>query len=742
MIVLLTLLAGCSDQGTEISPAHAAARDLVALVDPRIGTGGLGYSVGCGFPGAAMPHGLVKVSPDTADQGGSSPGFYHGGGYHADDELIQGFSHLHAHGIGLTAYGIIALMPSDGFDATKTEEKGYRLPFDEDSETAVPGRYDVRLLSSEGAPVADVTLTATPHTALHRYRYAAGTSPTVILDLAHVLDGGEALGASLSIDAETGAFSGWMDNEGGMGPEFRTFFAGVLDPPPTAVGTWADGDPVQGANTAEGVQVGGWFSYDAEDLADSTVSVRMALSLVDANGAAANLAAEHDGFDVETDAAAARAAWAELLDPVQVTGGSDEDATIFATALYHSLLMPTAIDDVDGRYMGFDGEIHTTTAHYYTDFSLWDTYRTEHPLMALFWPEAQTDMLRSLARMAEQGGSLPLWPLATWDAGAMLGSPAQVVIGESWQKGLLRDADGAPDPDAAVLLDAALKVATGADGLPYGARPDVALYDELGYYPSDQVGRSVAWTQEVSIADAALAPMAADLGLPEDASTLSARAGDWKNVYDPAVGYFHARQSDGTFSADFDDLSWEDEYAEGNARQYLWLVLHDPEGLIDALGGDAAFVERLSAFFEASALEDQTFWPRDNYWHGNEPDLHAPWLFALAGRPDLSRTWVDWVIRSFYGTGADGLAGNDDAGTLSAWYALSAMGIYPLAGTDRYILGATRFDRVEFPVEGGVFTIVAGDGDSPELNGLSWAAPTLPHAAIVRGGLLTLPEAP
>lgn len=740
MIALLLLFCGCADHSSH--PTPAVARDLVALADPRIGTGGLGYSVGCGFPGATLPHGLVKVSPDTASQSGAAPGFYHGGGYHADDPLVQGFSHLHAHGIGLTAYGIVSLMPADGFDASKTTEAGYELPLDKSSETAVPGRYDVRLLSADGAPVVDVTLTATEHTALHRYRYAEGTSPTVILDLAHVLDGGEALGASLSIDPTTGEFKGWMDNRGDMGPEFRTWFDGVLDPPPRAVGTWADADPVEGATTAEGVQAGGWFSYDADDLTDGTVSVRLALSLVDAEGAAANLAAEHDGFDVEQDADAARAAWAALLDRIQVYGGSDEDATIFATALYHSLLMPTAIDDVDGRYMGFDGEIHTTDSHYYTDFSLWDTYRTEHPLLALLWPEAQTDMLRSLARMSEQGGSLPLWPLATWDAGAMLGSPAQVVIGESWQKGLLRDADGQPDPDAEVLLDAALEVATGADGLPYGTRPDVSLYDSLGYYPSDQVGRSVAWTQEVSVADAALAPMAEDLGQPDEAAMLRERSEDWKNVYDPAVGYFHARLSDGSFSTDFDDLLWSDEYAEGNARQYLWLAQQDPEGLIDELGGDAAFVERLDAFFEASAREDQTFWPRENYWHGNEPDIHAPWLFALAGRPDLSRTWVDWVIRTFYGTGADGLAGNDDAGTLSAWYAWSAMGIYPLAGTDRYVLGATRFDRVEFPIEGGTLCIRASDSDSPALDGQAWSSPTVPHATLIRGGVLSLPGAP
>lgn len=734
---MLLLLLACGGRPSETTPERQDPRDLVDLVDPAIGTGGQGYSVGCAFPGPARPFGLVKPSPDTADESGISPGYYHGGGYHADDELVQGFSHLHAHGIGVTAYGVVALMPADGMDATKTAEEGYRLRMAEGSERASAGLYEVGLLDPAGEPLVEVALTATDRTALHRYTFAEGSTPTVILDLEHGLDGGEALGASLSMDPETGRFEGWMDSRGQMGPAFRTWFAGILDPAPTGWGSWGDGEPVEGQAAASGVDAGGYWTFDPAALEGGVVSVRLALSLVDAEGAAANLEAEHDGFDLEAGVAAARAAWEEAFAGVRVTGGEDEEAVIFATALYHALLMPTAIDDVDGRYRGFDDEIHVAEGHrYHTDFSLWDTYRTAHPLYTLLWPEAHTGMLRSLARMAEQGGALPLWPLATYDASVMLGSPASVVVGEAWQKALLRAEDGGPDPDASVLLNAALDAAFDRVDLPYGARPDVALYDAHGYYPADQVDRSVAWTQEVSIADGALAPMAAALGEEEAAALLEARARYYRNVYDPEVGYFHARDSDGLFAEDFDDRSWGDEYTEGNARQYLWLATHDPEGLIETLGGEAAAVERLSAFFEASAREEQTFWPRENYWHGNEPDLHAPWLFAVAGRPDLTREWVDWVARTFYGTGPDGLAGNDDAGTLSAWFVFTAMGLYPMAGTDRYVLGQPRFSSVEFEVEGGTFLITADEGEGVSLNGLPWAPPTLPHRAITAGGRL------
>lgn len=731
---MLILLLSCTKPVAPANEALGEPRSLVDLVDPMIGTGGHGYSVGCAFPGAAWPFGLVKASPDTADISGSYAGFYRGGGYHAEDELVRGFTHLHLHAVGVTAYGVVGLMPAAGWDDAYTDERPRWLLLDKASEQASPGRYAAQLQSQEGAPVVGVQIAATEHTALHTYTFAEGASPTVVLDLEQVLEGGLALGASVSLDPGSGRFIGYMDNEGGMGPAFRTWVAGVMNPPPSAWGVWGDGPPDAGGTEAQGVDAGAWFGFDPEALEGGQVSVRIALSMTDQDGAIANLEAEHRGFDVEADAGAAKAAWAALLDRVSVWGGEHDEAVIFATALYHTLLMPTVISDVDGRYRGFDDQIHTSEHPYHTDFSLWDTYRTVHPLYTLLWPEIQADMLRSLARMAEQGGALPLWPLATYDASVMLGSPATIVAGESWQKGLLRDGSGAPDADALVLLNAALAESTGAGTAPYGNRPDVSTYDALGYYASDLVGRSVAWTQEVAIADAALAPMAEDLGYPEAAAALTARGGFWRNVYDAEVGFFHARRSDGSFEEDFDPSAWLDEYAEGDAWQYLWLVPHDPEGLIEVLGGAQAAAARLDDFFQASEAEGRSDWPTEYYWHGNEPDIHAPWLLALAGRPDLARTWVDWVAETFYSDQPDGLAGNDDGGTLSAWYALSAMGLFPLAGTDRYVLGPPRFDRVELPAGDGVFTVIGGAAEAPTLDGQPWTEPDLVHGEI-RGGV-------
>ena len=740
---MIILLLSCAKPGQPQPVAESEPRALVDLVNPGIGTGGLGYSVGCAFPGAAWPFGLVKASPDTADIAGSYAGFYRGGGYHADDELVRGFTHLHLHAVGVTAYGVVSLMPADHWEDAFTDERPRWLMIDKASETARPGFYGVHLTDLDGAPVAAVQIAATEHTALHTYSFAPEAmsgdhEPTVVLDLEQVLEGGEALGATVSLDPETGRFQGHMDNKGGMGPAFRTWFAGVVDPAPSGWGVWGDGAPVAGGTGAEGLDAGAWLSFAPDTLADGLVSVRMALSLTDQEGALANLAAEHTGFDVEADASDARAAWDTWLSRASVWGGEDDEAEIFATALYHTLLMPTTISDVDGRYTGFDGEIHVADwGRYHTDFSLWDTYRTTHPLYTLLWPELHEELLRSLAAMAEQGGALPLWPLATYDASVMLGAPASVVVGEAWQKELLRDADGGPDPAAETLFAVALAASDGSLDAPYGQRPDPETYEALGYYPSDLVGRSVAWTAELSIADAALAPMAEDLGQLSEAASLRARAERWRNVYDPEVGFFHGRRSDGSFEPEFDETAWLDEYTEGNALQYLWLVPQDPEGLIEVLGGEDEAVSRLEGFFEDSKREGKTTWPAENYWHGNEPDIHASWLFALAGRPDLSAQWVDWVAETYYSNQPDGLAGNDDGGTLSAWYALTAIGLYPLSGTDRYVLGPPRFDHVEIPAGQGVFTVTR-DGHSSEvtLDGAPWLAPDLRHAQIMEGGAL------
>jgi predicted alpha-1,2-mannosidase len=307
----------------------------------------------------------------------------------------------------------------------------------------------------------------------------------------------------------------------------------------------------------------------------------------------------------------------------------------------------------------------------------------------------------------------------------MLGSPAHVVVGEAALKGL-------GDFEEAALIEFAVADALGENDPPYAARPDIEVYEAHHYYPGDEIGRSVSWTLEVAIADYALSKVAARA---TDRAWLSERSGWWANLYDPELGYIHARNSDGSFAEMASEGAWLDEFAEGNARQYLWHVPHDPEALFQLLGGEAIAMQRLEDFFEGALTDDTLDWlPQGWFWASNEHDIHTPWLFALGGRPDLTRSWVDWVAQTHYSDQADGIPGNDDGGTLSAWYAWSAMGLYPLAGTDRYVLGRPFFEHIEIPGPGdGLLITRCPEGALGEirLDGHVLTSPDVTHDELV-----------
>jgi predicted alpha-1,2-mannosidase len=714
--VLLFGLIGCGDPKKDSAEPESGPIDLVSMVDPFIATGGIGFAVGSGFPGAAWPFGLVRVSPDTSDSRGNKPGFHHCGGYHYGDESIEGFSHLHLHGIGVPAHGVITLMPVDGFQPSMMTTDGYRAQFSHDDEHAEPGLYQV----SFDSPQVEVALTATPNTALHRYRFGdAVERPTVVLDLGHTLPGGEVFASSIELDSATGDATGQLTVDGGLGGTFTAWVRIRFDQPVEEWGSWADG--VGSSSGASGTSAGAWFTFSERE-----VHARVRISLV---GPPSTVEDDADVplFDFDANVAAVQAAWRESLSPFKVWGGTEDQQVQFATALYHTQLMPQVLSD-GGQYPGFDGENHSDEGRpYYSDFSLWDTYRTTHPLYTLAWPNRHRDMLESLLRMVEDGGGLPRWPLGVSDSGSMIGQPAGIVLGEAAAKGLVVSRDGVGQ----VIANA---VGTGEND----GRPHQEAVLERGYYASDEMGGSVAWTQEMAISDHALSLFAQAHGEEEASATLAERAHWWKNLWDADAGWFHGRLSSGEFQENLSEDSWEDEFVEGNARQYLWLAPHDPEGLFEVLGGTERSIERLEEMMVEGQLqsEDEDYpdalygtW----YWHGNEPGLHIPWLFALAGAPDETRRWVHWVLENEYQATPDGLAGNDDGGTLSAWYVWAALGVYPLAGTDRYVLGAPMFERVEIHPDDGAEPIVltrSGDGFQAEItrNGEPWSRPDFTHA--------------
>lgn len=708
-------------------PASAASPDPVDAVDAFVGTGGPGFRVGSQTPAATLPFGLVKVGPDTAMSFGAV-GALHCSGYNWDDDHIDGFSHVRMVGTGLADYGNVLFMPTDGWAEGETDELDWRQTFSHDDEEARPGSYAVTL--SDGI---HVELAATRHAAQHRYTFPETVSePRILIDLQHQLVDG-AGGAEVTVDAAAGTVRGWtLDTGSFVGAEgAKVYFHAKFDTDIAAFGTWDDAGGEEGRAEADGIDVGVWIAPVGR-----TVDVRVGISRVSEDAARANLEAQLPFQDIAGTAAQAEEAWRDALSVVEVDGGTDEERALFYTSLYHALAMPIEHGDADGRYVGFDGATHQADGFvYHSDMSLWDTYRTAHSLYDLLYPAKARDFAISLLRMAEQGGAFPRWPAANGEGGSMLGAPADIVLAETWLKGI-RDWD----------MDAAWPrmraQAMGEGEYAYNARPDVRSLEAYGYYPSDLFGNSVAWTQELAWADHALALLAGDLGQDADAAHFAWRSYTWKNLWDADKGFFHGRLSDGTFEPELNEILWEEEYTEGNAWQYLWMPFPHADALAETLGGQDVAKERLTFFFDEAEKEGLLAGPQTYYWHGNEPDIHAAFLFALWGDRDASYQWQRWIREELYALAPDGLAGNDDGGTLSSWYVFSALGFYPIAGTPWYVAGVPLFDEARFAVDGGTFTTRRiGDGDhvaSVTLNGLPLDRAVFHHDQIVAGGELVV----
>lgn len=702
----MLLLLACARPPDDPTADPIEPYDPIPEVDPFIGTGGAGFEIGSVNPGALVPYGMVKLGPDTSGFGDIE--YLHCAGYYADDTELTGFSHTHGHGIGIADFGAVLLMPRTGFTAEMTSDRGRKVTFDPASEAASPGYYTVAWDDTGGRVRAE--LTATQRAGYHRYTFPSGADPVVVLDLGHALGGNHVSDADVAYDPATQGIVGFERLQGSYSARIgglQTRFAIRFEPAPIAYGAWTDPDvPEDGraSLTATGdVHAGMYFHFPA-----GTTEVRAAvgISYVDADGAAGNLAAEiPPGTSFDAVRTAAEGAWRDALSGVRVAGGTDRERRIFHTAMYHARQMPTRYDDADGRYRGNDDAVHTADFGYYNDFSLWDTFRTLHPWLILTDPDAQVDMGRSLVRMADEGGSLPRWPMATGETGGMVGTPADQVLAEMAAKGLT----GWPEDEA---FEYALAQSLGST--PGTSRPGISEYRELGFVPWEASGGPAALTLEYAWSDGAMAEWAERLGRPE-AADLAVQAKSYANTWDPVRQFAVGRHVDGSFTADFEDTAWADDYVEGNAWQYVWMSPHDVDGMIAAQhGGDReAFLARLDDFWQRTYSAEDTSFPDVYYWHGNEPDIHYAYLASLAG--DRARTLppVAWIRENRYDDAPVGLDGNDDGGTLSAWYLWSAAGLFPVAGTDRYALGAPLFDRTELDNPAGTTVIRRLDDAGP-----------------------------
>jgi predicted alpha-1,2-mannosidase len=683
-----------------------------SMVDPFIGTGGFPvYTAADDFPGPSMPFGMVRLSPDTDFflknstidfssipvlgefiPSGANP--VSTAGYYYGDKNIIGFSHTRLVGTGASDGGHFRVIPSVGENAYENYNTGIYHTFSHDQEIAFPGYYAVRF--SEKNILAE--LTASERVGIHRYTFSAKETPHILIDVASILKGRTEQG-EVKITPESQTITGAIKTHGSFSGRYggiKVFFVAQFDQPFANIAVWDDNALHQNTKAARGNKVGADISFQKSDK-ELTVVLKLGISYVSLENARQNLEVEAADKSFEEILSETQKAWDKNLNLIHIEGGTGEQQKTFYTALYHSLQMPTIFNDVNGQFIGFDKKIHKTEGYrYFTDLSLWDTFRSVHPLYTLIKSKDQRDMMVSLVEMSKHGGGkLPRWPSGAGYTGSMLGASADIVISEAYQKGITDfDVETAYQAMRNVALDIELPESK------FNARTGITEYLKYKYCAAELMDEAVSKTLEYAYADDAISKLATALGKTEDAKLFKEHSLYYKNVWNPETQYFQARNSDGNFVEKFDPLKltyldfsreYTDDYVEGSALQWRWALFFDPEGLISLFKSSEYFVSELNDFFAQSNPTLGRWTPGSYYWHGNEPDIHASYLFNSAGRPDLTQKWVRWIMDNKYSADYFGIEGDDDAGTLSSWYVFSAMGFYPVAGSDVYQLGAPLF---------------------------------------------------
>lgn len=719
-IIILTTFAFSSCEG----PRNET---ILSYVDPFIGTLAHGHV----FPGATTPFGMVQLSPDNG-----TSGWDWCSGYHYSDSAIAGFSHTHLSGTGIGDLADILFLPSmEPFDLKLESQsasvaKHNRSHFSHDNESASPGFYSVELDNG-----VLVELTATPRTGLQRYTARRAGVMSVLVDLGFAINWDRPVDCQLNIDGKT--LKGTRNSSGWAAMQYLNFASHFSIEPDSVIflenGMTVTGDEVSGKNIA-------CIAYFSLGEGDALI-VKTGISAVDTDGAMKNMITEAENIGFGTARRKAEKMWAEHLSVIGKVKADHDTKKVFYTALYHSMIAPNLYTDADGRYRGTDRNIHTAEGFVnYTVFSLWDTYRAAHPLFTITKPELVPDFINTMLNIYRQQGKLPVWSLAGNETDCMVGYHAVPVI-----------------------ADAVVKGFAGFDtGLAYEASVHSSMMDfrglnhyrEYGYIPSELENESVAKSLEYSIDDWSIANMAGFLGYKTDSVEYMRRASFYKNLFDKETLFMRGRHVDGSWREPFEPLysnHREDDYTEGNAWQYTWLVPHDVEGLIGLFGSRELFIKRLdSLFIIDESVKGEHASPDisgliGQYAHGNEPGHHIPYLFSMAGEPVKTQKIVRQIMDELYHTGKDGLCGNEDCGQMSSWYIFSAMGFYPLNPADgKYILGSPALEKavIKLP-KGKEFTMIAENNDRGKyevkeiyLNGKILSRNYITHKEVVAGGEL------
>lgn len=677
----------------------AAPGMLGAEVNPFSATGGYPWMCGHDTPAATTPFGMIRLGPDTKSMLIDKNGLNRAGYFYGDNKII-GFSHTRLVGADALEGGVFRVFPTTEPRAAKARQKDYYTRFSHRDEKAFPGYYGVWL------PKENVLaeLTATPRVGAHRYTFRSADAPHLLIDITSVFGDKRCENGVVMIHPEAREIEGSVKTFGSFSGRYGgldVYFTARFSAPFTAA-TWNGDQFKKDSEGTAGNDIGVDLSFRPRS-GEQVVEMQLALSYVSIANARKNLDAEAAGRGFDDLLAAAKEAWETRLACVRVQGGTETQRRIFYTSLYHAFLMPTAFDDVNGEYRGFDRAVHKADGFkYFTDFSLWDTFRTTHSLYNLVARKDARDMMVSLTEMAKAGGAYPRWPSGCGYTNCMFGTPADIAVSEAYLKGI-------QDFDIQFAYQSMRQLAMVGvpPGCHFGGRNGLESYLALGYCPSEKMNKAVSATLEYAWADAALALLAKALGQEQDAQEFARHAQFYRNVWNPETQFFQPKDSNGAFSKDFKPLllsyvdfdgKYTNDYVEGSAMQWRWGVPYDMEGLVSLFRNREYFIDELEKYMEGANPGVGQWNPGGNYWHGNEPYIHAAYLFNAAGRPDLTQKWVRWILDTKYSDDYVGLDGNDDGGTLSSWYVLSALGFYPIAGTIRYELGVPLFEKADLRI--------------------------------------------
>jgi predicted alpha-1,2-mannosidase len=695
-------------------------------VDPFIGSGGHGHV----FVGANVPFGAIQLGPSNIYKGWDWCS-----GYHYSDSILIGFAHTHLSGTGIGDLGDILIMPVTGkvnIERGNQDDisNGYAAKYCHCDEEAQPGYYSLNIRKYG----VKAELTATERVGMHRYTFPKADDAYILIDLKE----GNADRATETYLKQIDEYTiegyrfsrGWARN--------RQIWFTLASNRKIANMNVYDDTILQKGNELKSPAVKGVISFEGTP---EEVILKVGISPVSCKNALGNIEAEMPGWNFDKVASSAENKWKKELSKIAVETSDPEIRKIFYTSLYHTFFAPVLFNDAKGDYRGTDKKIYSEPGFQnYSIFSLWDTYRTQNPLLTLTQPERVNDFIHSMLNIYKQQGKLPVWHLLGNETNTMPGYSAVPVVVDAWNKGF----NGFDE-------NLAFEAVTSSATLP--AQKGVPYVIDRGYIPCDSVREATSIAMEYAVDDACIALMAKKMGKQDAYNTFSERAGYYKTYFDEDIHFIRPKMADGSWRipySPFTSVHMVGDFTEGNGWQYSFFAPHDPEGLIDLFGGDEAFIAKLDSFFVVEGdMGDQASADITGligmYAHGNEPSHHIAYLYAFAGQQWKTAEKVRYILDEFYTTGVDGLIGNEDCGQMSAWYVMSSLGFYPVHPANGvYVFGSPLMNKATIHLpEGKTFTIESVNNSdknmyiqSAELNGEKYQKSFITHSDIVKGGSL------